>query len=455
MSEDVSTDVSTSSTAAETAADGAPEPGVETLPRPVRSRVVQLTADVLPDVVRLPPPLRRVASFAPARRARLGSSAIVSALGDAELRERVGTQVASRVPAARSLTPADDADATELAALAWLVRPAQWPEVLEAALARVSAETAGSRAATAEVERLRGQLAEAESSVRDQLRAQRERYRSQIEELRSENSTLRRRLGETRAAAREARAQEEEAVSAATQLREAAESDAAAHEKELRQLRAQVSALEASASQDRRDARSERDEASIRARLLLDTVIDAASGLQRELALPPTTGAPGDRVEAEVVAQGDRPAPTVPGRGENGAGTLEHLLAMPRARLIIDGYNVTKSAYPSATLEAQRNLLLAELAPLVARTGAQTTVVFDAAETTTRALVAPPRGVKVIFSPHGVIADDVIRELVAAEPPGRVVVVVSSDREVAEDVVAAGARSATADAFIAVTGRSG
>ena len=54
---------------------------------------------------------------------------------------------------------------------------------------------------------------------------------------------------------------------------------------------------------------------------------------------------------------------------------------MPRARLIIDGYNVSKSAWPSSSLEAQRIRLVTALAPLVARTGAETTVVFDAAET--------------------------------------------------------------------------
>ena len=38
------------------------------------------------------------------------------------------------------------------------------------------------------------------------------------------------------------------------------------------------------------------------------------------------------------------------------------------------------------------------------------------------------------------IYDDVLRELVAAEPPGRVLVVVTDDRAVARDVVRDGAR---------------
>ena len=82
-------------------------------------------------------------------------------------------------------------------------------------------------------------------------------------------------------------------------------------------------------------------------------------------------------------------------------------------------------------------------------------MVFDAASSSSRPVVSSPRGVKVRFSPEGVIADDVIRDLVAAEPEGRVVVVVTSDQEVARDVVRAGARSVSADALIALLARSG
>jgi len=60
-----------------------------------------------------------------------------------------------------------------------------------------------------------------------------------------------------------------------------------------------------------------------------------------------------------------------------------------------------------------------------------------------------------VFSPEGVIADDVIRKYVAAEPPGRVVVVATSDREVARDVAADGARAVAAEALVGVLRRSG
>jgi predicted RNA-binding protein with PIN domain len=127
---------------------------------------------------------------------------------------------------------------------------------------------------------------------------------------------------------------------------------------------------------------------------------------------------------------------------------LEQLLALPRARLVVDGYNVTKTAWPELTLTGQRDRLVNSLAALVARVAAETTVVFDAADLAERPPVAGPRGVKVMFSAPGVIADDLIRDLVAAEPPGRPVVVVSSDREVQGDVRARGFRAVEALALV-------
>jgi hypothetical protein len=58
----------------------------------------------------------------------------------------------------------------------------------------------------------------------------------------------------------------------------------------------------------------------------------------------------------------------------------------------------------------------------------------------------------VLYSPRGVLADDVVRDLVAVEPQGRVVVVVTADRAVAEDVARDGARVVDPDALIALIG---
>lgn len=121
-------------------------------------------------------------------------------------------------------------------------------------------------------------------------------------------------------------------------------------------------------------------------------------------------------------------------------GLLDQLLALPRVHLVIDGYNVTKNAWPDASLEIQRDRLLTGLAPLAARTQAEMTVVFDAADRSERPLVKRPRGVRVLYSPFGVIADDVTGSSSPRSPRGRPVVVVTSDRAVARDVQRAKAR---------------
>ena len=125
---------------------------------------------------------------------------------------------------------------------------------------------------------------------------------------------------------------------------------------------------------------------------------------------------------------------------ETDPALLDQLLALPQAHLVVDGYNVTKTGYPTMPLEKQRLRLLGGLAVLAAQTGAEITCVFDGAELAAPVLLAPPRGVRVLFSKPGVTADELIRQLVRAEPPGRPVVVVSTDREVADGVAAAGAR---------------
>jgi predicted RNA-binding protein with PIN domain len=204
----------------------------------------------------------------------------------------------------------------------------------------------------------------------------------------------------------------------------------------------------------RRTERAGRDEGTLRARLLLDTLVESAQGLRRELSLPAVQGAPADQVAADVAQHGSQ---TPSGHGSltvDDPALLESLLSMPRVHLVVDGYNVTKSVWPDLSLERQRDRLLTGLAPLAARSGAELTVVFDAASTTDRPLVNRPRGVRVLYSPPGVIADDVIRDLVAAEPAGRPLVVVSSDREVVRDVVAAGARAVSAVSLAALLARS-
>src|SRR5204863_1861785 len=137
-------------------------------------------------------------------------------------------------------------------------------------------------------------------------------------------------------------------------------------------------------------------------------------------------------------------APVGPSAPEDDPALFDDLLALPQVHLIIDGYNLTKTALPNAPLHSQRQRLVTALGALVAQRRIEVTVVFDGAELSGPVQLNPPRGVRVRFSPAGVIADEVIRQLVRAEPPGRPIVVVSTDREVAESVGRLGARSLAA-----------
>jgi predicted RNA-binding protein with PIN domain len=127
---------------------------------------------------------------------------------------------------------------------------------------------------------------------------------------------------------------------------------------------------------------------------------------------------------------------------------LAELLAMPRVHLLVDGYNVTKSAYGDLPLADQRARLVRGLAGLHARTRAEVTCCFDGAVVEGRVTPPAARGVRVRFSDPGETADELIRRLVRAEPRGRVVVVVSSDREVADGVRDAGARPVPSAALV-------
>jgi len=369
---------------------------------------------------------------------------------DEDFRDRVAVQVAGSLPqpVEELLTVVPGGSPVTPAALAWLVRPEGWSDVLDAALTVLAARPEAEK--NPEADRLREQVAAAEETVRE-VRA---RTREEVGLLKAENATLRRKLGEARSALRQERSSADDARSAADELGRKAKDAAARAEKELRRLRLQVARLEDDARADRRAGRTEREEASLRARLLLETLIDAANGLRRELALPPVSGTPGDRLEASLTSEGTREPTSAGSLAPTSPALLAQYLALPQARLIVDGYNVSKSAWPESSLEIQRTRLLQGLAPVVARTGVEATVVFDAAMSASRPVVATPRGVKVVFSPQGVIADQVISDLVAAEPRGRVVIVVSSDQEVARDASTSGARSVAAEALVGLLARN-
>lgn len=452
----------------------------------------------------VPTPLRRFARFTPAKRARLGGQVLVSRLqqdaafraavvawwaenrpGELELPEPSTTRPAgdppvlpggpgaptgdtgaaeaagpSGRPAAQRAAAAPVDGATSAAEAASVADPLPAPvdKLDAAAVALLTADPLAHRRVaevgqTADLANLRAERDEALAKAdkltaeleraRAELVEERERARALVGEREIEYQQMRRRVSEQGArlrAALDARTELEEEVArlrggvddelARSRAETAAERERADRERR----RADTAAGQVAAA--RQAAREARRGDEVRLELLLDTVSGAISGLRREL---------------DVGAGGPRPADLVAGTGDRGTGArvaapvdglaaLDALLTVPSVHLIVDGYNVSKTGYPDLPLADQRSRLVAQLGALGARTGAEITVVFDGA-----AVIAAPvrgsRGVRVLFSDAGVIADDVVRDLVAAEPAGRPLLVATSDQEIVRSVRRRGAHT--------------
>ncbi|WP_405474169.1 NYN domain-containing protein [Streptomyces canus] len=425
--------------------DGAAEVLDRPLPDGVRRRVVHIVSEGFGGLTvgELPAQLRQYARFAPNRRAKFAGNAMAAALEtDPLFRQRIGEKFREAQPelagALDSGAPPPAADPLDVAAAAYVLRPTGWVKLVTAAgeeALRADAERADEES-RAELERLREEL----TAARDQTRAETERLRTELESAKKEAESLHRKLRAAHSDVKRGEAALRKLQAEMETVRTEGQAQLSAAESESRRLKARLGESEAALEATRRAAREGRSVEDMRVRLLLDTVLDAAQGLRRELALPPVSVRPAETVDA--VEPGRMTPKDIAARAlsENDPAILDQLLALPQAHLVVDGYNVTKTGYPQMPLEKQRLRLLGQLSQLAAQTGAEVTCVFDGAELAAPVLLAPPRGVRVLFSKAGVTADELIRQLVRAEPPGRPVIVASTDREVADGIAKAGAR---------------
>ncbi|MEU6697145.1 NYN domain-containing protein [Pseudonocardia sp. NPDC046786] len=445
------------------------------LTAPLRSRLAEIAGTALAamPVADVPGPLRRFARFTPAKRARLGGQALVARLerdpafraavvawwaenraGELELPPAgapdsgtatgpgpVGSAAGADGDHPPLPAPVDKLDAAAVALLtgdplaARRVAEAEQTGDLSSLRAERDEAIAKVEKVTAELERAQAELAE-----------ERERVRSVVTEHQAEYQQMRRRVSEQGArlrAALDARAELEAEVAtlragADDRLAEArADAERERERAAAERRRADAAAREVAAA--RQAAREARRGDEVRLELLLDTVGGAIAGLRREL----DVGAGGPRPADLVAGTADTAAGATGGRAGlpvDGLAALDTLLAMPSVHLIVDGYNVSKTGYPDLPLADQRTRLVGQLGALGARTGAEITVVFDGAAVSAAPLRGA-RGVRVLFSEAGVIADDVIRDLVAAEPRGRPLLVATSDQEVVRSVRRRGAHS--------------
>jgi predicted RNA-binding protein with PIN domain len=415
------------------------------LPDAVRSRLAELAATAVGamPVSDVPAALRRLARFTPAKRAKLGGPPFTAELASSPaFRTAVIAWWQEHRPGELTL---DADDPLTAAAAAVLTEDAGVGEAVAAAARRGEAgelraelDAALSRVdkLTIELERMRGELTEARAHAREAGQQRGAEYQQLRRRVSEQGASLR--------AAADARAAAEEA---AEELRRGAERDLAAAVAELDRERARAEAERSRADRAaaevaaaRQAAREARKADEVRLALLIDTIGGAVTGLRRELALGGGGPRPADLVAGARSARGDTAV--------DGLAGLDALLAVPSLHLVVDGYNVSKTGYPELPLADQRTRLVAQLAALAARTGVEITVVFDGAGVVT----APPRGsrgVRVLFSDPGVLADDVVRDLVAAEPQGRPVVVATSDRAVIASVRRSGAHSVPSAVLLA------
>lgn len=394
-----------------------------------------------------------------------------SALDDESFRQRVRDAVRRVVDDPDAPEMAVDEIVGEVGALA-LERPDGWSGAVEDAMATARDEAA--TAADRREERRARRRLEAAEAARRRSEAAREQALAELDDERRRRRAAEDRaeeLAERVAALREV---DEGRAEAVRQLKEA-EQRVAERALELRRLRAQLGELRQELVEARAGAAAEVPDVpsdgvarrrvvdelgrvASAAGALVDAVAAASSALgvdEVELARASTPGPCGpeglDGTGATTGAEAGhgpgrgagtrRRAELPPGVFDDSVEAALHLLRLPAAVLVVDGYNVSLEGWPDEPLPAQRRRLVDALRNLQARTGVEPIVVFDGVEAEGGPAGSLPRSVQVRFSPPGVTADDVVVELVGQLPEDRPVVVASSDGELRERSVAAGANT--------------
>ena len=288
----------------------------------------------------------------------------------------------------------------------------------------------------------------AEEKVTD-LEAQLERERAKVRKVRDE-------LKAAKEAARAAAAQDRQAqAGSAAELKDARRRVAAAEKKAVEE-RAAADKAQLALERDRRKTRragekaaGERDDA--RAELKkARRVIRELKARVRELEEGASKARRPARPKPAPESVRDRTPLSAPkGLFDEAPESLAAWLQEAEVRLLVDGYNVSKSAgaYGDLDLATQRERVLDGVARLARRNNVQATVVFDGSE-------VPPgtsrkkRGlVKVEYSRPDETADDHLVSLLERWP-NVPVILVTSDKELQERAAARGATIASSAQFL-------
>lgn len=436
---------------------------------------VARAGDLADPPVPVPSVLRPVLGFA-----RLNGRALAAARraleGDDDFRARVAESV--------------EEPAVGRAAWLWLARPEGWEDEFDAARADAAnaAEEAG---ASREVVRLGRALARAEEAASRNSAARRSaesQAAAAMETVTAERSVRREAEGRAAAFASEVERLTSERTAAVGSLKDLevthaatlAEVRAAAalradFEAEVGRLTAEVDRLEGAATApiDVRtgDVAGDRVAAAVaRAAAAAQTLGDALAQAATSLGSPAVAA-----TEPEEPTGRQRPRPDPPPDAPSGRGrrrssgrrprslppavlddspeAAAHLVRLPRAVVLVDGYNASMAAWPAHPIDEQRRRLVDALDELHARTGADPVVVFDGVDAGRPQGRTVGRAVRVLFTDAGVEADDVVMALVDEFPIGRPVVVASSDQRVRAGALARGANVVSSPQLLAALGR--
>lgn len=181
--------------------------------------------------------------------------------------------------------------------------------------------------------------------------------------------------------------------------------------------------------------------------------LDAASAAL-DVATPPAPPRSRPRPRPRPLA-GRLPVPLPPGVFDDDPAAADHLVRLPSALLLVDGYNLSLRRWADLPLAEQRARLVDALTGLAARTGVDVEVVFDGEDDSGRGLQSRGGrrlGVRSTFSPGGVDADEVLLDLVDRAPASRPVVVATDDRRVQREAAARGANVVGSAALFVVLG---
>jgi predicted RNA-binding protein with PIN domain len=344
----------------------------------------------------------------------------------------------------------------------WLQRPTGWEAEAERIIHESERTVAEVDAATSLRRAEKRRVAAEEAAVRSlaeiaRLTAIVDEHQDEVDRLRADLTKADDLLAETRAelidVRNEARhSRDREAAAAARLATVSAERDALARSARLSGSTEQSSSAGSADLPTDSDLQALRDLADASARAATDASRRLADILGRREALAAERAAassPAEPGRSTRRRQAGRQPIALPGGIIASSAEAASFLARSGAAMIVDGYNVALLGWPSLTLEAGRSALIESMENLARRFGTDVTTVFDGAAVV-GAHAGRRRLTRVVFSPAGVIADDVIRSEIDRLPNERHVVVVTNDAEVVRDARARGCNVVSSNALLAV-----